>query len=1054
MCQRPMYATINYYYTEITEFVKVLIENIIYDESVDTYENISNASEVNPDSVVNDNRRIISRETIMTLEQRLHPFNLSLNDLYLVDELLQNYKLYENSTFNIEELLNFINTSYLCLNNYGTGEKYSPLSLFKCKSANFIYTNNTYQCTECLSGYVLDQDTKTCKQSIKVSMNLRPGFSNCYVQNIGTYLNPIYSCYYCYNRNNLLVTSDTGAKFCAEKYGELEGCTEAYADTTYLNNKYNCTFCDFGYISYYNIFFEKTICQDVHTKPDKIREIDSTIFNPDEVEHVLAINGTCENKKLFTPDNINCYACNNRTVGMVGCKGTCEFNLKRNISLKCEEGMCKTGYIEKTKGVCEPCDTINDGCIECHYEDNYFNGYYGFKRKRRFSCDQCDNGYLRSEDGTCHHCSTLGFTNCKNCGVDEKHDNEIICKECKPGYFVNNEGRCLKCSENQIRGSDNTCINCDDVENGGYDGCETCNNVDNEPRCFSCKLGYILLENNYTCLRISSNIELEELPHCQLAIFNEVTNHYECRKCDSGFILLQEDFRIKCFSVNFIPSINPNLCELFTNLGTEDIPLFSCMKCLETKDGELYKRETLTRITYEKNDTAICEYRYKYNSLENCTQATMILDENNRIKLNCTECIENNYLYYHKDTDMNICKYKYYEKECVVKYCKTCAKGNNYFCAECLPADYEVSPLTGGCVLKMEKNPSVYFKDIFRYQLNQYKQIGGRMLHGPFFSLRGLTNSQINTGHAFLVFLSFKLHYTRNNLLRNLEETKKIKTYCQIVESTDETDGEPNIADFDCIGDAEEEENDVLSEYDLNGIEESNENNNTGVLENSDLNDLVEKTDLSSLEVKLKPSYRLNNYLETVTFSLDEIKNFTSENYYFNFTLNGKLNKNLSEEILDIEIPLNQIPNKNIECKFNIKQNRKAILQCDFNLVNYKKDFKIFSLKTTEISNSKNNQIFLSKINEVKFIHLDNEETQTETEEEEDKDNDNKTTIIVVSVVVSVVVVAAGISVGIFLYRRYKKNSMIKNNLNTEEFHKNKHFDADNIDSKNKVYYL
>ena len=71
---------------------------------------------------------------------------------------------------------------------------------------------------------------------------------------------------------------------------------------------------------------------------------------------------------------------------MVGCKGTCEFNLKRNISLKCEEGMCKTGYIEKTKGVCEPCDTINDGCIECHYEDNYFNGYYGFKRKRRFCC--------------------------------------------------------------------------------------------------------------------------------------------------------------------------------------------------------------------------------------------------------------------------------------------------------------------------------------------------------------------------------------------------------------------------------------------------------------------------------------------------------------------------------------------------------------------------------------------------------------------------------------------------------------------------------------------
>ena len=103
--------------------------------------------------------------------------------------------------------------------------------------------------------------------------------------------------------------------------------------------------------------------------------------------------------------------------------------------------MCKTGFIEKTKGVCEPCKTINEGCIECHYENDYLSGYYGFKRKRRFSCDQCDNGYLISEDGTCHHCSTLGFTNCKNCGVDAAHDNEIMCVECQPGYFINDEGK-------------------------------------------------------------------------------------------------------------------------------------------------------------------------------------------------------------------------------------------------------------------------------------------------------------------------------------------------------------------------------------------------------------------------------------------------------------------------------------------------------------------------------------------------------------------------------------------------------------------------------------
>ena len=312
----------------------------------------------------------------------------------------------------------------------------------------------------------------------------------------------------------------------------------SYADTTYLNNVYNCTNCALGYISYYNIFFEKIICQDIYREPDKKKEFDSTIFDPEQVEHTSAIDGKCENEKLFTPDGENCYACNNRTVGMVGCKGKCVYNDKKNITLKCEEGMCKTGFIEKTKGVCEPCDTINDGCIECHYENDYLSGYYGFKRKRRFSCDQCDNGYLRSDDGTCHHCSTLGFDNCKNCGVDKDHDNEIICVECRPGYFASDEGKCIKCGENKIRGKDNTCITCDDVENGGIEGCLYCNNVNNTPQCNTCKPGFILSKNDYTCLRISSNADLEELAHCQLTYLNSY-NRYECVKCDKDYALLE-----------------------------------------------------------------------------------------------------------------------------------------------------------------------------------------------------------------------------------------------------------------------------------------------------------------------------------------------------------------------------------------------------------------------------------------------------------------------------------------------------------------------------------
>ena len=1006
LCYGSKYVRINYYY-ETTEQVKVYYKssnrdnNTYVEDSYNIYKNDNEEDHYEDDDENQnkiDNSNLTEDDIIEVMETRTVGHNINL-----YEEIMFGNK---ESLMNNNHIVNIISKGYLCFDNLGTGGEFSPENLRKCKTAYYYENNDTYQCESCIDGYSLDEETKTCKQSIKVRMNLRPGFSNCYSLNIGNDSNPIYSCYYCYNGRDLLVTSNTGAKFCTNKTGELAGCSEVYADTTYLNNVYNCTFCDVGYISYYNIFFEKITCQNVHQKPDKERQIDSTIFNPDEVEHVSANeSGLCENGKLFTPDGINCYACNNRTVGMVGCKGTCEFNLKKNISLKCEEGMCKTGFIEKTKGVCEPCETINEGCIECHYEDNYLNGYYGFKRKRRFSCDQCDNGYLISEDGTCHHCSTLGFTNCKNCGIDANNDNEIICLECKPGYFVNDEGKCTYCYEDQMKGKNNICISCDDVENGGIEGCSQCQNEDNKPQCIYCQNGFILLENNYTCLRISSSIELEELPHCNLVLLKD-DNHYECKKCKYGFILLEENNNIKCFSTNFITSLNPSLCEIFENLGTEDKPKYSCSKCLKREYEDIYSKETSVRITYQINNTAICEYRNRYNSLENCTEAIMIIDGVN-IKFNCTECIEDNILYFHKDTEMNICRYKYYEKQCVVKYCKTCAPGNNYYCQECLPADYEVSALTGGCVKKVDISPAVYFKDIFRLKFNQYKQIGGRMLYGPFYSLRGLTNSQINTGHAFLVLLSFKLHYTRNN--RMLEEEKNIKTYCQIVESMDETGDEPNLVDFDCIGDTEQE--DDLSGYDLNSIEESPDNN---IFEGSNLNELAEQTDLKNLALKQKTTFELKNYLDLVTFIPNEVNNITSKDYHFNLELNGKLNKDLKEQSLDVQIPISQIKDKFVGCKFNIRNDRKAELKCDLDFKKYKDKYDLFSLKLTEIVDSSDTPIYLSRINEAKLIHEEKKESHT--------------VLIVVLVVVGVVVIAGGVVGGIFLYKRYKRKKNENNN--------------------------
>ena len=382
------------------------------------------------------------------------------------------------------------------------------------------------------------------------------------------------------------------------------------------------------------------------------------------------------------------------------------------------------------------------------------------------------------------------------------------------------------------------------------------------------------------------------------------------------------------------------------------------------------------------------------------------------------------------DTDLNICKYKYFEKECVVKYCKKCIKGNNYFCAECLPSNYKVSPLSGSCIRKTEKTPAVYFKDIFRLQMNQYKQIGAKTYFGPFLSLRGLTRNQINNGHSFLVLLSFKLHYTYRN--RNLEENKNIKTLCQVVESTDESNEEINLVDFDCIGDTEDN-GENITEYELNNIE-FNYENNSQVFEDNNLNKLVKKTDLINLDKKENTSFEIKNFVNLTFFNLDEVKNISSEDYNFNIVLNGKINKNLTKNSFNVSIPFNQIKDKYANCTFNILENKTANLKCDLNLSEFRDNYTIFSLKLEEIG-PEDDPIYLSGINEVKMIYKAREE----------KEKKNYIAFIIMIIFIFLIIISAMI---FYLYRRYKKK---KNSINVKKlkFSRNKRNIVENSDTSN-----
>jgi hypothetical protein len=181
-----------------------------------------------------------------------------------------------------------------------------------------------------------------------------------------------------------LITNENGEKEYIDKDNneDLIGCAEATADTLYINSKYNCTKCSRMYIPYYSKFYERIICQNINSKILKEKEFNFSIFNS-ITESVKAFNGICEKNYIFTPDGENCYKCDNELIGMPGCRRKCNFSLKRNNIIKCEDG-CKQGYIESSEGICSLCNDANEGCHECHYENEYPLNYTGIKRKRRF----------------------------------------------------------------------------------------------------------------------------------------------------------------------------------------------------------------------------------------------------------------------------------------------------------------------------------------------------------------------------------------------------------------------------------------------------------------------------------------------------------------------------------------------------------------------------------------------------------------------------------------------------------------------------------------------
>ena len=335
-------------------------------------------------------------------------------------------------------------------------------------------------------------------------------------------------------------------------------------------------------------------------------------------------------------------------------------------------------------------------------------------------------------------------------------------------------------------------------------------------------------------------------------------------------------------------------------------------------------------------------------------------------------------------------------KICMAKNCKKCRLYDEYFCEICQLDNYIVNNITGACVEKIETVPSITWKDIFRLEMNSQKEINGKTISGPKLNLRGVTNSQINTGHAFIIYLIFKLKQPLN--IRYLEGDKedkiRIKTICEINEGVSENKNDTNIVEYECIGDAT---NTNLTGYVLDDIDVGNDSSNLEELKSS------------------KNLMELENSWPTIEFSMDEIKNQTSKNYNFNFTINGKIDyaNNFTDKVILKELKMNEIK-KSSNCSFKIGKNRNANLNCELNTKEYK-NIKSLTFNETKIEYEEGNEKYNISFTNLNKVYLINE---AKLQVRETKKSKNNVGLIIGLIIGGIIIVIASVLVSVFCFRR------------------------------------
>ena len=506
----------------------------------------------------------------------------------------------------------YITNTFQCLSNQNQKQIY----LFGCLKAIYNEQNNTFECSECLKDFVLIVNDKICKR--KKDINISPKCLE--YENLGTIINPLYSCRKCDNNETLFKIKSNGVKNCSSRYDNFSYCLEGEVEE---DGTHKCTKCV-------------------------------------ELASVNNSNICNCNYDCFGKYNRFCYKCDDKKLGNIGCLASsgCEY-FSSNDELDCNE--CKEGYFKYTKGQCFSCNDEIMNCEKCHFDerlkcDNCIGifspnanqdkcqindcqeypeispGCIICKDKleeymSKSICQSCKNGYFKLKNGSCIYCKSekYGGPACYECGY-EKNENgietdNIICKDCfSIGKFNQNYYKvCYTHSDyyylNSALSSKGKCYSCK------YDLSESCldceflkDSEDNEKlKCTFCAPGYYLNEDG-KCINYFNKIET--IPNCEESIFKigDINFYFkEYNNQPSVYLSLHynDNYRINFpFYNKIIANKNP----------IKTICSYCFQECYTTFDGECenyyFKKCTVSYLLKNRNSESFIyctDIGYLYN---------------------------------------------------------------------------------------------------------------------------------------------------------------------------------------------------------------------------------------------------------------------------------------------------------------------------------------------------------------------------------------------------------------------------------------------------------